>query len=479
MREKRAKQEALNNSLSKRRRKNTSKVDTSASSDNRDTTMDTEDTDSEIRVNLGGSPTSYNSHNNPGAESSAEKRYAETLARSLQNSAGTPLTSVGGSSSNKLRIRKSLELEMDPEEDLFSSDDGEAISKVKRRNRNVIVSSEESENEGVRVKKQSTNSLLKKALENSSSAALKDQHVDILEVLNSPIADRKKLPSTLSQKIDKNSFVLPDKAKKQEETEVSRRLSKSPYVLLTNLKIMPLQPVVPDSDSTDSDCLITGFSPVPKRITRQSSQRKVVSKEKVTEPVKRTRGRAQKQNSRKLPTISEEAGNEQRLGRISQEESDETESVVGVKSKRETRTRKRGVDSDFIENEPEGKKKPRTKTKSTTNKRSAGRKRMPRKEEREKEPTVAEVLKEISKPTETNSKNKTSNNSEKHREEHQRNTYTDQSDDENNEPPWTDSEIRNLKRYGLFHHCEMSIIRFHLKLKFPPYSFHNFFLSKQ
>ena len=37
---------------------------------------------------------------------------------------------------------------------------------------------------------------------------------------------------------------------------------------------------------------------------------------------------------------------------------------------------------------------------------------------------------------------------------HQRNTCTDQSDDENNEPPWTDSEIRNLKRYGIFHNHE-------------------------
>ena len=275
--------------------------------------MDTEDTDSEIRFNLGGSPTSYKSYNNQGAESSAEKRYAETLARSLQNSEGTPLTSVGGSSSNKLRIRKSLELEMDPEEDLFSSDDGEAISKVKRRNRNVILSSEESENEGVRVKKQSKNSLLKRALENSSTAALKEQRVDILEGLNSPIGDRKKLPSTLAQKIDKNSFVLPNKAKKQEETEVNRRLSRSPYVLLTNLKIKPLQPVMPDSDSTDSDCLITDFSPVPKRVTRQSSQRKAAIKEKVAEPVRRTRGRAQRQDSRKLATISEEAESEQKI----------------------------------------------------------------------------------------------------------------------------------------------------------------------
>ena len=459
MREKRAKQEALNNSLSKKRRKNTLKADTSTTNDSRDTSMDTEDTDSEIRVNLGGSPTSYKSHNNQGAESSAEKRYAETLARSLQNSEGTPLTSVRGSSSNKLRIRKSLELEMDPEKDLFSSDDGEAISKVKRRNRNVIISSDESENEGVRIKKQSTNSLLKKALKNSSTAALMEQPVDILEALNSPISDRKKLPSTLAQKIDKNSFVLPDKAKNQEETEVNRRLSRSPYVLLTNLKIKPLQPVMPDSESTDSDCLITDFSLVPKRVTRQSIQRKGVIKEKVAEPVRRTRGRAQRQDSRKLPTISEEAESKQRLGKSSQEEGGEKENMTGVKSNRRTQVRKRGVESDSVENEPEAKKKPTTKAKDTTNKRSASRRRMPRNERREKEPTVADVLKEISRPVETTSKNsKSKNSSEKFRDEHQRNTCTDQSDDENNEHPWTDSEILNLKRYGIFHNHEIAIM---------------------
>ena len=221
---------------------------------------------------------------------------------------------------------------------------------------------------------------------------------------------------------------------------MNRRLSRSPYVLLTNLKIKPLQPVMPDSESTDSDCLITDFSPVPKRVTRQSVQRKGVIKEKVAEPARRTRGRAQRQDSRKLPTISEEAESKQRLGKSSQEEGGEKENMSGVKSNRRTQVRKRGVESDSVENEPEAKKKPTTKAKDTTNKRSASRRRMPRKERREKEPTVADVLKEIFRPVETTSKNsKSKNSSEKFRDEHQRNTCTDQSDDENNEPPWTDS----------------------------------------
>ena len=454
MREKRAKQEALNNSLMKRKRKNTWKADTSAS-ESQDSTLDADDTDAEIRVNLGGSPTSYKLRNSRDAESSAEKRYAETFARNLVNTDGTPLTSIGASSSHKLQIRKSLEMEMDPEEDMFSSDDGEAISKVKRRNKNPILSSEESENEGIKTKKKSSSgSLLKKAIENSKTAALKDQTIDILETLNSPCR-RNNLPSILSKEVDKNSFVLPHKAKTRKEIAAERRLSRSPYVLIENLKVKSLKPVTVEAETTDSDCIITDeSSPIPKRVTRQSQRKNVEKNEPRKALVRTTRSRGRKQNSRKLPVISESQESDHGLVESSQDAPIE---VTTVTANTQKKAQKRSVESDTAESEPVTKKRARGRTKVTRNKKNSTRNANPRKNEQEAEPTIADMLKEISKPGVANCKGNKSKHFEKGQDADHPNTYDSQSDEENNEPPWTDSEIRNLKRYFIAYYDSLNL----------------------
>ena len=444
MLEKRARQEVLNNSFLKKRRKNMSKTDTSMSNVSQDISMETEETDSEIKLNFGGSPTSYKSPNHA-VESSAEKRYAETLAKTLKGSDSTPLTSVGTSSSNKLRLRKSLEMEMDIEEDMFSSDNGEAISKVKRRSKNVIVSSDQSENESSRAMKKASNTLLRKAMVNRTVATTKEQNVDILEMLNTPVADRRKVVKEVN-KLDKPSFVLPEKA--QEKVPSDRRMSRSPFIVLENLKIKPLQEVTKDVESTDSDCLTEDFSPVAKRVTRQAKQQKVMSKETVTAPARRTRGQSRNSKSKKLQAIIEEpqesggdsnaeSGFSQRSSQDEEKGKEEQRTMTMTKRSTQRRGRKRHVES-VTESEPEAKKKSTAKGKTTRGKTNTKRnKRNPQKDNEVKEPTIADMLQE----------NKSKRN-DKSALPSDRREFTDQSDDENNGPPWTETEMQSLRRYA-------------------------------
>ena len=244
--------------------------DSLVSIDNSNTTITkVEESDSDLRLNTAKSPKAYKHQRrrsqdeascagdtHPDAVVEAEQRLEETLARSLRHSSSgvddkyTPLTSGTRSSLDKQLLRKSLDLEMDPEEGLFSSDDGEALSKKRRRLKNKTrdkISGGESGNETVsRIeseREKATDNLrdkMPKAME--TTGGQKEPEVDVLE-----------------------------KSPEERRTyEKLRNRDKTSHVLLTNLNVKPVVPV----EVTDLDCLEAEYSPAVTRITRQQAARR-------------------------------------------------------------------------------------------------------------------------------------------------------------------------------------------------------------